>query len=89
MVQSNGAWTVLEIQRDVDWSSVPEPVRAAAAAAPNAFQPVRVIESTQAADGSVVFELFSPEGPPGGRGGGPAMEVRWQDGKAAVVSPER
>jgi hypothetical protein len=83
LVQSNGAWTVLEIQRDVAWSSVPEPVRAAATAA-NAFEPIRVIESTQAADGAVVFELFSAEGQTGGRGGGPAMEVRWQDGKASV-----
>jgi hypothetical protein len=81
LVQSNGAWTVLEIQQDVAWSSVPEPVRAAAAAAPNAFEPVRVIESTQAADGSVVYELFSETG------GGPAMEVRWHDEMAEVISP--
>ena len=32
LVQSNGAWTVLEIQRDIAWSTVPEPVRAEAAA---------------------------------------------------------
>ena len=85
LVQSNGAWSVLEIQRDVAWSSVPEPVRAAAAAAPNAFEPVRVIESKQPADGSVIFELFSAER----QGGGPAMEVRWHDEKAAVISQAR
>jgi hypothetical protein len=84
LVRSNGAWTVLEIQRDVPWSSVPEPVRAAAAAAPNPFEPVRVIESKQAADGSVVYELFSAEGR-GGSPAGPALEVRWLDGKAAVL----
>jgi hypothetical protein len=84
MVQSNGAWTVLEIQRDVAWSSVPEPVRAAAAAAPDSFEPVRVIESTQAADGSVVYELFraAEDGSPSG---GPAMEVRWHEGSAEVI----
>jgi hypothetical protein len=87
LVQSNGAWTVLEIQRDVAWSSVPEPVRAAAAAAPNSFEPVRVIESKQPEDGSVIFELFSAEGQDGSPAGGPAMEVRWHDGKAAVISP--
>ena len=81
MVQSNGAWTVLEIQRDVAWSSVPEPVRAAAAAAPNPFEPVRVIESRQAADGSVVFELFPAEGQ------GQMREVRWHEEKAAVIPP--
>jgi hypothetical protein len=87
LVQSNGAWTVLEIQRDVAWSSVPEPVRAAATAARDSFEPVRVIESKQASDGSVVYELFSAEDQDGSPGGGPAMEVRWQDGKAAVISP--
>jgi hypothetical protein len=86
IVQSNGAWTVLEIQRDVPWSSVPEPVRAAANAAPNPFEPVRVIESKQAEDGAVVYELFSGgENQGGGRGGGPALEVRWHEGKAAVI----
>jgi len=89
LVQSNGAWTVLEIQRDVAWSSVPAPVRAAAAAAPNSFEPVRVIESKQPADGSVIFELFSPQDQDGSPGGGPAMEVRWHDEKAAVTSPAR
>jgi hypothetical protein len=84
IVQSNGAWTVLEIQRDVSWSSVPEPVRTAAAGAPDSFEPVRIIESTQAADGSVVYELFraAEDGSPSG---GPAMEVRWHEGSAEVV----
>ena len=84
MVQSNGAWTVLEIQRDVAWSSVPETVRATAAAAPDSFEPVRVIESTQVADGSIVYELFraAEDGIPSG---GPDMEVRWHEGSAEVI----
>lgn len=89
LVQSNGAWRVMEIQRDVAWSSVPDPVRAAAGAAPSSFEPVRVIESKQPADGSVIFELFAAEGQDGGSGRGPSMEVRWHDGKAAVISPAR
>ena len=89
LVQSNGAWTVLEIQRDIAWSSVPEAVRAAAIAAPNSFEPVRVIESKQAEDGSVVFELFSAEDQSGNPPAGPSMEVRWHEGKAAVISPSR
>jgi len=89
LVRSNGAWTVMEIQRDVDWSSVPDPVRAAAAAMPNSFEPVRVIESKQPADGSVIFELFAAEGQDGSPGRGPSMEVRWHGGKAAVISPAR
>lgn len=85
--ESNGAWIVMEIQRDVAWPSVPEAVRAAATAAPNSFEPVRVIESKQPRDGSVIFELFSAQDQDGSPGGGPAMEVRWHDGKAAVISP--
>ena len=84
MVQSNGAWTVDEVQRDIEWSTVPEPVRAVAAAVPDSFEPVRVIESTQAADGSIVYELFraTEDGTPAR---GPAMEVRWHDGSAEVL----
>jgi hypothetical protein len=48
---------------------------------------VRVIESRQAADGSVIFELFSAENQDGRSGGGPALEVRWQNGQAAVIPP--
>ena len=86
LVRSNGTWSVLEIQRDVPWSSVPEPVRAAAAASRNPVEPARVIESRQAADGAIVYELFSA-GPDGRPSGGPAMEVRWHQGKAAVITP--
>ena len=84
LVPSNGAWTVDEIQRDIEWSTVPEPVRAAAAAVPDSFEPVRVIESTQAADGSIVYELFRAmeDGSPSR---GPAMEVRWHEGSAEVM----
>ena len=84
LVPSNGAWTVDEIQRDIAWSTVPEPVRAAAGAAPDPFEPIRVIESTQAADGSIVYELFRAmeDGSPSR---GPAMEVRWHEGGAEVM----
>ena len=84
MVQSNGAWTVDEVQRDIEWSTVPEPVRAAAAAVPDSFEPIRVIESTQAADGSIVYELFRATAA-GSPTGGPAMEVRWHEGSAEVM----
>ena len=86
LVQSNGAWTVLEIQRDVAWPSVPEPVRAAAAAAPDPFEPARVIESRQAADGSVIYELFRAAEQGAGGSGGP-REVRWHEGKATLITP--
>jgi hypothetical protein len=85
MVRSNGVWTVVEIQRDIVWSSVPEPVRATAVAAPDSFEPVRVIESTQTVDGSVVYELFRAAEDRTLSGGGPDMEVRWHEGSAEVI----
>ncbi len=84
MVRSDGAWAVLEIQRDVAWPSVPEPVRAAAADVPNPFEPVRVIESTQVADSSIVYELFRPV-EVGSQPRGPDLEVRWYEGSAEVI----
>jgi hypothetical protein len=50
---------------------------------------VRVIESRQPADGSVVFELFAPANQDGSPSRGPAMEVRWHDGSAEVLPRER
>jgi hypothetical protein len=85
LVQANGAWSVLEIQRDVPWSTVPEPVRAAANAAQKGFEPVRVIESKEPKDGAIIYELFAAPAQGQDGPGGPAMEVRWHEGKAAVV----
>ena len=84
LMQLNEAWAVIEIQRDIPWPTVPEPARAAAAAALDSFEPVRVIESTQVADGSIVYELFraTEDGRPSR---GPAMEVRWYEGTAELV----
>lgn len=77
-----GGWRVVEIQRDIAWVNAPEAVRLAAMAAPNAFEPQRVIESRQPADGSVIYVLFAPAAPDA-----PAMEVRFMDGEAAVTPP--
>jgi hypothetical protein len=77
-----GGWRVVEIQRDIAWTDAPDAVRTAAVAAPNSFEPVRVIESRQPADGSVIYELFAP-----GAAAAPAMEVRFLDGEAAVMPP--
>jgi hypothetical protein len=84
LAQVNGTWTAEEIQRDVAWASVPEPVRAAAATAPKKFEPVRVIESKQPSDGAIVYELFAAPAQ-GAPAGGPALEVRWHNGKAEVL----
>ncbi|HMO76758.1 MAG TPA: hypothetical protein PKD99_10530 [Sphingopyxis sp.] len=78
LIEEGGRWRVVEVQRDIAWADAPAEVRAAAAAAPDAFAPVRVIESVQA-DGAVIYELFAA-----GRPGEPASEVDWKDGRAAM-----
>lgn len=75
-----GVLTVVEIQRDLAWETVPAPVRAAAEARSGMFVPARVIESTQQ-DGTVIFELFR-EGQPRE----PAVEIALKDGKAAFLT---
>ena len=80
MLETPQGWTVVEIQRDLDWSAVPASVHAAAETARAGFVPVRIIESTQAADGAVIYELFA-EGQPAT----PSLEVRVKDGKTDVL----
>lgn len=82
LLQEGGGYKIVEIQRDIPWSEAPEPARIAAAGSENAFDPVRVIESTQT-DGSVIYELFA-EGFPEK----PSLEVRVRDGKAEVLKEE-
>ena len=82
VLQEGDGYKVVEIQRDIEWSAAPEVARAAAASAPNAFEPVRVIESTQT-DGSVIYELFAAGSPEK-----PSLEVRVADGKAEVLKEE-
>ena len=84
MVQANGDWTIIEIQRDVEWSAVPQLVRSTVAGVPDSFEPVRVIESTQAADGSGVYEMFRAVGS-GASYRGPDIEVRWFEGSAEIL----
>jgi hypothetical protein len=79
ILQEGDGFRLVEIQRDIAWTGAPAAARAAAAAEPGAFEPARVIESTQT-DGSVIYELFAP-----GRAGEPAMEVRMRGGRAEVL----
>lgn len=82
VLQEGNNYKVVEIQRDISWNEAPEAARAAAAASEKAFEPVRVIESTQT-DGSVIYELFAQGAPKK-----PALEVRVTDGKAEVLKEE-
>ena len=78
VLQDASGLRAVEIQRDVAWSAVP-PAVSAAARPP--FVPARVIESVQVDGGGTIYELFAP-----GRDDEPAMEVRWQDGRAETLT---
>ncbi|HVK79913.1 MAG TPA: hypothetical protein VM915_04810 [Verrucomicrobiae bacterium] len=77
----DGGWRVTEIQRDIAWADTPEAVRAVVTAAPNAFEPARVIESRQLVDTSVVYIVYALGADT------PVMEVRLLDGEAAILPP--
>lgn len=80
LLETPRGWRVVEIQRDLAWSAVPADVHAAAETARAGFVPVRVIESVQAADGAVIYELFAD-----GQPATPALEVRVQNGRTEVL----
>lgn len=70
---------IVEIQRDLSWSEVPDAVRTVGLEAANGAVPVRIIESVQT-DGAVIYELFAD-----GKPSDPAYEVRVFGGKAELL----
>jgi hypothetical protein len=80
LLEKNGAWEIVETQRDIAWINAPKLVRDTAAASGKAVTPVRVIESRQA-DGMVIYELFAA-----GKPDEPSMEVSLKDGQAKVLA---
>jgi len=82
LLETGGAWKIVETQRDIAWAATPQPVRDAAVKAVPKVAPVRVIESTQD-DGTVIYELFA-EGQPKT----PSLEVSWKKGGTAKVLTE-
>ena len=53
LMQEDGSAQIVEIQRDLEWSDVPEEVRSIALEASGGETPVRTIESLQT-DGAVI-----------------------------------
>jgi hypothetical protein len=83
LTKVNGAWTVVEIQRDIGMKDVPGEVREALARANPDFRPDRIIESDQD-DGIIIYEFFGP-----GPGGEQAkLEVKWESGMAELLLEE-
>ncbi|MDG2522808.1 hypothetical protein P7B02_14815 [Caulobacter segnis] len=79
MQTGEGAYSVVEIQRDIAWADAPTEVRAAAAKAEKKVEPVRVIESKQT-DGSVIYELFAAGVPKD-----PSLEIMVKGGQVSVL----
>jgi hypothetical protein len=79
----DGRWTVVEIQRDVEMTEVPEQVRQALAEAHEKWVPHRIIESDQD-NGIVIYEFFGP-----GQGAGEVKaEVKWEADQAELLQDE-
>ena len=81
LLETPRGWEVVEIQRDIPWSSAPAAVRAAAEGSRSGFTPVRVIESTQTEDGAIIYELFAD-----GQPATPVFEVRAANGRTDVLT---
>ncbi|MNL60640.1 hypothetical protein D3C87_1844700 [compost metagenome] len=78
--QINGRFDIVEIQRDLVFDDMPEPVRALAETALGQVRPERIIESVQK-DGIAIFELFAP-----GQPAEPSAEIRFAGGEAKLLT---
>lgn len=79
----DGAWTVVEFQRDIGMDLVPEDVAAVLEAGVPGWAPTRIIEADQG-DGTIIYEFFGP-------GSGEELdkhEVKWTDGEAELLVDE-
>jgi len=83
MTLLDGAWTVVEVQRDIDIESAPAVVRDALTAHAAEWVPTRIIESDQG-DGVVVYEFFGP----GTTDELTKIEVKFEGGAAEVLVDE-
>ena len=75
--------SIVEIQRDLAWSDVPEPVQETYASKTDAETPARIIESVQT-DGSIIYELFLS-----GKPSDPSFEIRKRENMPPELLSER
>lgn len=80
LMHMNEGWQVVSIRRDIAWADAPKVVRDAAAAAPAAIRPTRVVENREPGADGVIYELYT-------EAAAPIMEIRFADGQAAVMPP--
>ena len=83
MTRIDGAWTVVEFQRDIGMDLVPADVASALEAGVPGWTPTRIIESDQG-DGTIVYEFFGP----GDSDELDKYEVKWADGAAELLVDE-
>ena len=83
MTLVDGAWTVVEVQRDIGIDAVPAPVRSVLESALADWTPQRIIESDQG-DGVIIYEFFGP----GASGETQKVEVKLADGVAELLTDE-
>ncbi|HEX9853282.1 MAG TPA: hypothetical protein VGA68_09725 [Woeseiaceae bacterium] len=83
MTQVDGAWTVVEFQREIGIDALPAAVAESLATAQPGWLPERIIESEQA-DGFVIYEFFGKAGD----GQSQKIEVKWDDPVAEVLQDE-
>jgi hypothetical protein len=79
----DGAWTVVEIQRDVSLEQLRQGVHGALTATNPGWVPTRIIESDQN-NGIVIYEFFGPDAD----GSETKVEVKWEAGTAEVLRDE-
>ncbi|MEX2126342.1 MAG: hypothetical protein WD795_20785 [Woeseia sp.] len=83
MTTVDGAWTVVEIQRDIALVQVAEGARQALSTVKPDWGPTRIIESDQG-DGVIIYEFLGP-GPDSGE---IKIEVKLEDNQAEALRDE-
>jgi uncharacterized membrane protein YkoI len=83
IMQDDDGWRVVEVQRDIDLSQTPEPVREALNANAPGVAPDRVIESDQM-DGVIIYEFFTRNAD----GEETKYEVKFAGGEAEFLTEE-
>lgn len=83
MTMIDGAWVVVEVQRDIDMAMMPAAVTGLLETTFPGWVPTRIIESSQT-DGAVIYELFGPDG----AGSTLKQEIRWFDDEATLLTEE-
>lgn len=83
LTRIDGAWKVVEIQRDIAAADAPAAVTAALTGKHPQFSATRIIESDQG-NGIVIYEFFGP----GADGKETKVEVKLEGGNAEVLTSE-